>query len=86
MAKVKTTLSIDEDLLRGVRVAAARTRKTQSEIVEDALRSADPFQAIRSKTQLGEEEAHQLAGETLHEMRSQSRMRAADQSKNRVPR
>jgi hypothetical protein len=39
MAKVKTTVYIDEGVLRQVRVAAARQGKRDSEIIEEALRS-----------------------------------------------
>jgi metal-responsive CopG/Arc/MetJ family transcriptional regulator len=39
MAKERTTLSIDADILRATRVAAARTGRRDSEVVEDALRN-----------------------------------------------
>ena len=38
MAKVRTTLTIDEDVLRVVKVRGARTGKGDSEVIEDSLR------------------------------------------------
>ena len=38
MSRVKTTLSIDSDLLRAVEAEASRTGKGTSEVVEEALR------------------------------------------------
>ena len=62
MAKVKTTLSIDERLLRQVRVRAARTGRRDSEVLEAALREGlGIIDRIRSKADLGEEEAYELA-------------------------
>jgi hypothetical protein len=39
MRKERTTLSLDADVLRATRVAAARSGRRDSEVVEDALRS-----------------------------------------------
>jgi hypothetical protein len=36
--KVRTTMTIDDDVLRAVRVRAARSDKRPSEVIEDALR------------------------------------------------
>jgi hypothetical protein len=38
MAKVRTTLMIDEEVLRAVKARGARTGKRKSEVVEEALR------------------------------------------------
>jgi hypothetical protein len=38
MAKVRTTLTIDEDVLRAVKLRAAGTGRGDSEVIEDALR------------------------------------------------
>ena len=38
MPKVRTTLTIDEDVLRAVKVHAARTGKRDGEVIEEALR------------------------------------------------
>ena len=71
MARAKTTLSIDEGLMRQVRIRAARSGRTQSEVLEVALREGlGIVNQIRSKAQLGEEEAFQLAHDVVHEVRS----------------
>ena len=70
MAKVKTTLSIDERLLRQVRVRAARTGRRDSEVLEAALREGlGIIDRIRSKADLAEEEAYKLAHRVVHESR-----------------
>lgn len=38
MAKVRTTLTIDEDVLRAVKLRAAGTGMGDSEVIEEALR------------------------------------------------
>ena len=38
MAKVRTTLTIDPDVLRAVKVRAARLGKGDSDVIEEALR------------------------------------------------
>ena len=38
MAKVRTTLTVDEDILRAVKLRAAVTGMGDSEVIEDALR------------------------------------------------
>jgi Ribbon-helix-helix protein, copG family len=38
VAKVRTTLTIDEEVLRAVKVRSARTGKGDSEVIEEALR------------------------------------------------
>jgi len=70
MAKVKTTLLVEEDLMRRVRVKAARTGRTQSDVLEEALREGlDPFERIRAKSGLGEAEAERLATAAVRESR-----------------
>ncbi|MBV9028299.1 MAG: type II toxin-antitoxin system VapB family antitoxin, partial [Candidatus Eremiobacteraeota bacterium] len=39
MVKRKTTVDVDDELLRATRVAAARTGKRDSQVVEEALRA-----------------------------------------------
>lgn len=76
MAKTKTTLSIDERLLRQVRIRAARSGKTQSEVLEVALREGlGIIDRIRSKARLTEDEAFELATEVVHEVRGSNRGR-----------
>lgn len=73
MAKAKTTLRIDEQLMRQVRIRAARSGRSQSEVMEIALREGlGIIDRIRSKSQLGEEEAFELASSVVHEVRPKS--------------
>ncbi len=80
MPKVKTTIYVDEDVLRQVRVAAARQGKRDSEIIEAALRSRTIGGILDSIHQdrheqgiepLGEEEALELAYRELKAMRTE---------------
>lgn len=72
MAKVRTTLTIEEDVLRAVKVRAARTGKGDSEVVEEALRrelGLDLLDRLWQRADLPEEEAVALAVEAQHETR-----------------
>jgi plasmid stability protein len=70
MARVKTTLTIDADLMRQVRIRAARSSRSQSEVLEAALREGlGVIERIRAKTRLSEEEALDLASKVVHEVR-----------------
>ncbi len=74
MAKVKTTLSLDEELMRHVRVQAARTGRSQSNVLEEAPREGlGMIERIRSKNGADEEEALALASRAVHEVRSERR-------------
>jgi hypothetical protein len=69
MARKKTTVYVEEDLLRSARVLAARMGKRDSDIVEDALRSylgVDVLERVWSRSDLGEKQALELAYEELH--------------------
>lgn len=69
MAKVRTTLTVDEDVLRAVRVRAARTGKRDSEVIEEALRrqlGLDLLERLWERADLGEQEAMVLAVEAQH--------------------
>jgi hypothetical protein len=73
MARVKTTLSVDEELMRHVRVRAARTGQTQSDVLEEALREGlGVVHRIRAKNDADEDEALRLASEAVHEVRRES--------------
>ena len=75
MARVTTTLLLDEDLMRHVRVRAARTGRTQSDVLEQALREGlGVIERIRSKNE-AEEEALTLASGAVHDVRSEERSR-----------
>ena len=69
MAKTRTTLTIDEDVLRAVKVRAARTGKADGVIIEEALRrdlGFDLLERLWAGEGLGEEEAMKLAVEAQH--------------------
>lgn len=64
MPKVRTTLTIDEDVLRSVKVRAARTGKGDSEVIEDAVKRGlglDVFERLWEKNDLSEDEGMELA-------------------------
>jgi hypothetical protein len=72
MAKVRTTLTIDADVLRAVKVRAARTGKGDSEVIEAALRrdlGLDLLEELWARNRLSEEEAGKLAVDAQHATR-----------------
>ena len=74
MPKVRTTLTIDEDVLRAVRVRAARSGQRDSEVIEEAVREKlglDLLRRIWEKADLSEDEAMALAVEAQHGTRPQ---------------
>ncbi len=76
MAKVRTTLTIDDDVLRAVKVKAARMRKGDSEVIEEALRrdlGLDLLERLWARNRLSEQQAMALALEAQHETRRNRR-------------
>jgi hypothetical protein len=76
MAKVRTTLTIDEDVLRAVKVRGARTGKGDSAVIEEALRRElgfDLLDQLWERDDLGERQALELAVEAQHETRVRRR-------------
>lgn len=76
MAKTRTTLTIDEELLRAVKVRAARTGRGDSEVIEDAIRKALGFELLDrlwARNDLDEQEATDLAVEAQHTTRRRRR-------------
>ena len=76
MSKVRTTLTIDEDLLRAVKVRGARTGKGDSEVIEEALRRElgfDLLERLWQRDDMGEEQAVALAVEAQHKTRRRRR-------------
>jgi hypothetical protein len=72
MAKARTTVTLDERVLRAVRVKAARTGRRDSEVIEEALRrdlGLDLLERVWASADLEEEEALRLAVEAQHETR-----------------
>ena len=73
MAKVRTTVTIEEDVLRWVKVRAARQGKGDSQVIEEALRrelGLDLLEGLWDRAALGEEAAVDLAVEAQHRTRS----------------
>ena len=76
MPKVRTTLTVDEEVLRAVKVRGARTGKGDSEVIEDALRRElgfDLLERLWQRDDLGEEKALRLAVEAQHQTRPRRR-------------
>ena len=76
MPKVRTTLTIDEEVLRVVKVRAARSGKADSEVIEEALRrelGLDLLERLWAQNRLSEEEAARLAVEAQHSSRRRRR-------------
>lgn len=76
MTKTRTTLTIEEELLRAVKVRAARTGMGDSEVIEEAVRrhlGLDLLDRLWGKNDLGEQEAIDLAVEAQHASRRRGR-------------
>jgi hypothetical protein len=72
MSKVRTTVTLDEKVLKWVKVRAARLGKGDSEVIEDSLRrdlGIDLLDRLWSKNQMPEDQAEQLAVEAQHSTR-----------------
>lgn len=72
MPKVRTTLTIDQDVLRAVKIRAARMGKGDSEVIEEALRrelGLDLLETLWTKSDLSDEQATKLAVEAQHRTR-----------------
>jgi hypothetical protein len=74
MAKQKTTVYVEEDVLRAARVLAARTGRKDSEVVEAALRRYLGFEALERiwgrNPDLDEDDAMELARAAVDEIRA----------------
>jgi hypothetical protein len=76
MAKVRTTLTIDEDVLKWVKIRAARTGASDSTVIEDALRrdlKLDRLDELWQNATMSDKAAAQLAVEAQHTTRPQRR-------------
>ena len=76
MTKVRTTLTIDSDVLRAVKVRAARSGRGDSEVIEEAIRrdlGLDVLERTWARNELSEREAEALALEAQHATRRASR-------------
>ncbi|MEA2449853.1 MAG: hypothetical protein QOG63_1785 [Thermoleophilaceae bacterium] len=76
MAKVRTTLTIDEEVLRSVKIRAARTGRGDSAVIEEALRrdlGLDALDRLWERNDMAEDEASELAVEAQHRTRRRPR-------------
>ncbi len=77
MSKARTTVTLDEDVFRAVKIKAARTGKRDSQVIEESLRrdlGLDDLAEIWAKvTPTTEEESLRLAYDELHTMRRERR-------------
>ena len=72
MAKARTTITVDERVLRAVRVKAARSGRRDSDVIEEALRrdlGLDLLERVWESADLDEDEALRVATEAQHEGR-----------------
>ena len=72
MAKVRTTLTIDPEVLRAVKVRAARLGKGDSDVIEEALRrdlGLELLDRLWAANDLDEADALALAVEAQHRTR-----------------
>jgi hypothetical protein len=73
MPKTRTTLTVDEEVLKAVRIKAARTGKRDSEVIEESLRrdlGLDELERIWARVKPApEKEGLDLAYAELHAMR-----------------
>ena len=73
---MRTTLTLDEQVWRAVKVKAARTGKGDSQVIEEALRrdlGLDLLERMWAKSDLDESEATELAVEAQHATRDAGR-------------
>lgn len=72
MAKVRTTLTIDEDVLKWVKIRAARTGVSDGAVIEEALRRdlrLDVLDELWADATMSETAATALAVEAQHQTR-----------------
>jgi Ribbon-helix-helix protein, copG family len=76
VGKVRTTVTIDEAVLKAVKIRAARRGQGDSEVIEESLRrdlGLDLLERLWAKNELSEEDAVALAVEAQHKTRKASR-------------
>lgn len=72
MTRKKATVYLDEELLRGAKIMAARTDRKDYEVFEAALRrylGVEVLEKVWARSDLTEEEGLQIATEELDAMR-----------------
>ncbi len=73
---MRTTLTIDESVMRAVKMRAARTGRGDSQVIEESLRrdmGLDLLERLWEKSNLAERDAEALAVEAQHKTRSRRR-------------
>jgi hypothetical protein len=76
MPKIRTTVTLDEEVLKLVKVRAARMGKGDSEVIEASLRrdlGLELLDRLWSKNQMPEDQAVALAVEAQHSTRPRRR-------------
>ncbi len=77
MSKSRTTVTLDDDVFRAVKIKAARTGKRDSQVIEDSLRrdlGLDDLAEIWAKVSpAAEREGMALATDELRAMRKERR-------------
>ena len=76
MAKTRTTVTLDERVMRAVRVKAARTGRRDSDVIEEALRRElgfDVLERMWERADMDEDGAMKLAVEAQHDSRRSKR-------------
>ena len=76
MSKVRTTLTIDESVMKAVKMRAARTGRGDSQVIEDSLRrdlGLDLLERLWARNSLSERDATAIAVEAQHQTRRRRR-------------
>jgi hypothetical protein len=76
MGKVRTTVTLDDEVLRAVKIRAARFGRGDSEVIEASLRrdlGLDVLDGLWAKNDLPEADATALAVEAQHRTRPKRR-------------
>jgi uncharacterized protein len=76
VSKVRTTLTIDESVMKAVKMRAARTGRGDSQVIEESLRrdlGLDLLERLWERNNLSEREATALAVEAQHQTRRRRR-------------
>ena len=76
MSKVRTTLTIDESVMKAVKVRAARTGRGDSQVIEESLRrdmGLDLLEHLWERNDVPEHDAQTLAVEAQHRTRRPQR-------------
>jgi len=77
MSKTRTTLTLDEEVFRAVKIKAARTGRRDSQVIEESLRRDLGLDVMRDLwaqvDPASEKEGLDLANAELHAMREEGR-------------